>query len=390
MPTTALAPARPLAIGPLTLAAPVVLAPMAGITNTAFRRVCREYGAGLYVSEMITSRALVERTRESMRLITHHESETPRSVQLYGVDPGTVEQAVRMLRDEDRADHIDLNFGCPVPKVTRKGGGAALPWKLDLFREIVERAVRAAGPLPLTVKMRKGIDADHLTYLEAGRIAEGAGVASMALHARTAAEFYSGTADWSAITKLKETVTGVPVLGNGDIWSADDALRMMAETGCDGVVVGRGCLGKPWLFGDLAAAFGAGVAPEPPSLGQVADAFRRHAELLVDFFGDDADGGEHRGCRDIRKHVAWYFKGYGVGGATRAALAQVESLHQLDDLLGTLDGDQPYPGEAAEGQRGRAGSPKSPALPERWLDSRSLDADGRSEIAGAELDSSGG
>ncbi|HEV7623624.1 MAG TPA: tRNA dihydrouridine synthase DusB [Amnibacterium sp.] len=411
MPTTTLAPERPLAIGPLRLAAPVVLAPMAGITNTAFRRLCREYGAGLYVSEMITSRALVERTRESMRLITHHESETPRSVQLYGVDPGTVEQAVRMLRDEDRADHIDLNFGCPVPKVTRKGGGAALPWKLDLFREIVERAVRAAGPLPLTVKMRKGIDADHLTYLEAGRIAEGAGAASMALHARTAAEFYSGTADWSAITKLKETVTSVPVLGNGDIWSADDAVRMMAETGCDGVVVGRGCLGRPWLFGDLAAAFGAGSdRPHRPTLGEVAAAFRRHAELLVEFFGDEpvptrtaatslrdapepagaGPRGEHRGCRDIRKHVAWYFKGYGVGGTTRARLAQVESLQQLDDLLGTLDADQPYPGEPAEGQRGRAGSPKSPALPERWLDSRTLDADGRSSLAGAELDTSGG
>jgi len=311
-------------------------------------------------------------------------------VQLYGVDPATVEAAVTMLREEDRADHIDLNFGCPVPKVTRKGGGSALPWKIDLFRDIVERAVRAAGPLPLTIKMRKGIDADHLTYLEAGRIAEGAGVASIALHARTAAEFYSGHADWSAIARLKEAVTDVPVLGNGDIWSADDALRMMAETGCDGVVVGRGCLGKPWLFGDLAAAFGSGVAPEPPSLGQVADAFRRHAQLLVEFFGDDADGGEHRGCRDIRKHVAWYFKGYGVGGQLRAQLAQVESLEHLDRLLEQLDHDQPYPGEAAEGQRGRAGTPKSPALPDRWLESRTLDDVGRQHLAGAELDSSGG
>jgi nifR3 family TIM-barrel protein len=385
------APARPLTIGPLRLAAPVVLAPMAGITNTAYRRLCAEYGAGLYVSEMITSRALVERTRESMRLIRFHESEGTRSVQLYGVDPATVERAVTMLREEDRADHVDLNFGCPVPKVTRKGGGAALPWKLDLFREIVERAVRAAGPLPLTVKMRKGIDADHLTYLEAGRIAEGAGVSSIALHGRTAADFYSGHADWSAIAKLKETVTSVPVLGNGDIWSADDAVRMMAETGCDGVVVGRGCLGRPWLFGDLAAAFGAAEgAPAAPTLGQVAAAFRRHAELLVEFFGDDPDGGEHRGCRDIRKHVAWYFKGYGVGGATRARLAQVESLAEIDELLATLDADQPYPGEAAEGQRGRAGSPKSPALPERWLDSRALDETGREHLAGAELDSSGG
>src|SRR4051794_17178503 len=296
---------------------------MAGITNTAFRRLCREYGAGLYVSEMITSRALVERTPESMRLIRHHESETPRSIQLYGVDPKTVAEAVTMLVAEDRADHIDLNFGCPVPKVTRKGGGAALPWKLRLFRDIVEGAVKAAGDIPLTIKMRKGIDADHLTYLEAGRAAEGAGVASIALHARTAAEFYSGTADWSAIAKLKETVTSVPVLGNGDIWSAADALRMVAESGCDGVVVGRGCLGRPWLFGDLAAAFrgerpssGSGTGFIQPTLGEVAAAFKRHAELLVEFFDE-----ENRACRDIRKHVAWYFKGYAVGGELRAALA---------------------------------------------------------------------
>lgn len=379
-----LAPA--LSIGPLRLDVPVVLAPMAGITNTAFRRLCREYGAGLYVSEMITSRALVERTPESMRLIRHHESETPRSIQLYGVDPKTVAEAVTMLVAEDRADHIDLNFGCPVPKVTRKGGGAALPWKIDLFREIVEGAVKAAGPLPLTVKMRKGIDSDHLTYLEAGRVAEGAGVSAIALHARTAAEFYSGTADWSAIAKLKQTVTSVPVLGNGDIWSAADAVRMVDETGCDGVVVGRGCLGRPWLFGDLAAAFSGGHAKAEPTLGEVARCFRRHAELLVEFF----DGDENRACRDIRKHVAWYFKGYAVGGETRAALAQASSLAEIDELLGRLDADQPYPGADAEGQRGRAGTPKQPALPDRWLDSRELQETHRAELTEAELDTSGG
>ena len=279
--TLTLSPARTLRIGPIELDAPVVLAPMAGITNTAFRRLCREYGAGLYVSEMITSRALVERNATTMRLITHHESETPRSIQLYGVDPATVESAVRILVEEDRADHIDLNFGCPVPKVTRKGGGAALPWKLELFRDIVTRAARAAGDIPLTVKMRKGIDSDHLTFLDAGRIAEDAGVAAVALHARTAAEFYSGQADWSAIAALKQAVTSVPVLGNGDIWSAEDAVRMMDETGCDGVVVGRGCLGRPWLFGDLARALGgtgaAAPAPVDATLGFVARAFRRHA-----------------------------------------------------------------------------------------------------------------
>jgi nifR3 family TIM-barrel protein len=372
-------------IGPIALDVPVVLAPMAGITNTAFRRLCREYGAGLYVSEMITSRALVERTPESMRLIRHHESETTRSIQLYGVDPKTVAEAVTMLVAEDRADHIDLNFGCPVPKVTRKGGGAALPWKRDLFRDIVEGAVKAAGSVPLTIKMRKGIDSDHLTYLEAATAAEGAGVASIALHARTAAEFYSGTADWSAIARLKETITGAPILGNGDIWSAEDALRMVDETGCDGVVVGRGCLGRPWLFGDLAAAFRGETLKAQPSLGDVARAFKRHAELLTGFFEE-----EDRACRDIRKHVAWYFKGYAVGGELRASLATVRDLAQLDELLAQLDWEQPYPGADAEGQRGRAGTPKSPSLPQGWLDSRELQETHRAELNDAELSTSGG
>ncbi|MBN9214639.1 MAG: tRNA dihydrouridine synthase DusB [Microbacterium sp. SCN 70-200] len=384
--STAAAAVRPaLRIGRIELDAPVVLAPMAGITNAAFRRLCREYGTGLYVSEMITTRALVERNATTMRLITHHESESLRSIQLYGVDPATTEAAVRMLVEEDRADHIDLNFGCPVPKVTRKGGGAALPWKTGLFRDIVTRAARAAGDVPLTVKMRKGIDPDHLTFLDAGRIAEDAGAAAVALHARTAAEFYSGNADWDAIAQLKQAVTSIPVLGNGDIWSGEDAVRMMAQTGCDGVVVGRGCLGRPWLFGDLAAAFGApGIRPDA-TLGFVADAFCRHAALLVEFFED-----EGRGCRDIRKHVAWYFKGYPVGGDTRAALATASTLAEIDDLLATLDRDAPYPGAAAEGQRGRAGTPKRPALPDGWLATREMSGEASRTLADAELDTSGG
>lgn len=385
-----------LRIGPLTLDVPVVLAPMAGITNTAFRRLCREYGAGLYVSEMITTRALVERTPASMRLIKHHESETPRSIQLYGVDPVTVREAVRFLVDEDLADHIDLNFGCPVPKVTRKGGGSALPWKSDLFRAIVEQAVKAAGDIPLTVKMRKGIDEDHLTYLDAARAAEDAGVAAIALHGRTASEFYSGHADWSAIAKLKESITSVPVLGNGDIWSADDAIRMVRETGCDGVVVGRGCLGRPWLFGDLVAAFRAEAgeiswdeaerAIAKPPLGFVMQAMRRHTELLVEFF----DGEEDRACRDIRKHVAWYFKGYGVGGDLRRSLAAVESLEQMDEIFSTMDGSMPYPGQGAEGQRGRAGSPKRVVLPDGWLKSRTSEGVDYSELVEAERQGLGG
>lgn len=382
--TTSAAPS--LWIGSIRLETPVVLAPMAGITNTAFRRLCREYGAGLYVSEMITSRALVERTPESLRLIRHHESETPRSIQLYGVDPATIREAVTMLVAEDLADHIDMNFGCPVPKVTRKGGGAALPWKSELFRSIVAAAVNAAGTVPVTVKMRIGIDDEHQSYLDAGRAAEDAGVAAVALHARTAAEFYSGTANWDAIAKLKEHVSSIPVLGNGDIWSAADALAMVAQTGCDGVVVGRGCLGRPWLFAELAAAFRGEQLSQQPSLGEVASAFRRHAALLVEFF----DGDELRACRDIRKHVAWYFKGYAVGGETRAALAQSSSLAEIDTLLAALDLRQPYPGADAEGPRGRAGTPKTPALPEGWLASRELPDADRRELLAAELHHSGG
>lgn len=384
---------KPLQIGPIVLGAPVVLAPMAGITNTAFRRLCREYGAGLYVSEMITSRALVERTPESLRLIQHHESETPRSIQLYGVDPKTVGEAVKFLVDEDRADHIDLNFGCPVPKVTRKGGGSALPWKQDLFRDIVTSAVKNAGSVPVTVKMRKGIDDEHLTFLDAAKAAEGAGVAAIALHARTANQFYSGVADWAAITELKEAITSVPILGNGDIWSAQDAIDMVDQTGCDGVVVGRGCLGRPWLFGDLAAAFAARDAGFTfdearsirPSLGQVLSAMRRHTELLVDFFES-----EDRACRDIRKHVAWYFKGYSIGSDVRRSLAMVESLDAMDEIFATLDSSMPYPGIDAEGPRGRAGSPKKTALPDRWLESRSIAGADLGDLAEGERDDSGG
>lgn len=301
----------------------------------------------------------------------------------HGVDPKTVGAAVRMLVEEDRADHIDLNFGCPVPKVTRRGGGSALPWKIDLFTAIVQTAVKEAskGGLPLTIKMRKGIDEDHLTYLEAGRIARDSGVAAVALHGRTAAQFYSGQADWSAIARLREALPDIPVLGNGDIWSAEDAVRMVRETGVDGVVVGRGCQGRPWLFGDLQAAFEGSDQRHRPGLRQVAEGVYRHAELMVETFGND----EYKALREIRKHMAWYFKGYVVGGELRAKLATVPTLAVLRELLDQLDLDLPYPGVDSEGPRGRAGSPKRPALPKDWLDSRQLNAEQSADIAAAEL-----
>jgi nifR3 family TIM-barrel protein len=389
----------PLQIGHHVIESPVVLAPMAGITNRAFRRLCREYGnecsaagrasgrTSLYVSEMITSRALVERTPETMRLIEHDPEESPRSIQLYSVDPATARTAARMLASEDRADHIDLNFGCPVPKVTRKGGGSALPWKRDLFRSIVGAVVEEAGrfDVPVTVKMRTGIDDLHLTYLEAGLAAQEEGVHAVALHGRTACQAYSGSANWAAIKLLKETVTRVPVLGNGDIWSAEDALRMVAETGCDGVVVGRGCLGRPWLFTDLAAAFAGSSVRVQPTLGEVADTLRRHTAYLVDFYGD-----ESRACRDIRKHIAWYLKGFPAGSTLRQSLALVDSMAALDRLLAELEPQAPWPGEPAEGQRGRAGTARRVILPEGWLDSRELSATHAATVAEAELSVSGG
>jgi nifR3 family TIM-barrel protein len=371
---------------------PMVLAPMAGITNRSFRRLCREatvaaVGApvGLYVSEMVTSRALLERNDETMDLVTFAPDESPRSVQLYGVDPHVIAAAVRIVVDEDRADHVDLNFGCPVPKVTRKGGGSALPWKRDLFRSIVTKAVEAAdGRVPVSVKMRKGIDDDHLTYLDAGRAAADAGVAWVALHGRTASQMYAGTADWEAIARLKEHLPGTPVLGNGDIWTAADALRMMQQTGADGVVVGRGCLGRPWLFGQLAAAFAAQPVPADPGLADVLITLRRHAGLLV------ADYGEDKGCRDMRKHMAWYLKGFSVRQPIRQALGTVTSLAELDDLLGRIDADQEFNVEVGEGPRGRTSGNRPPTLPDGWLDSDRLDARSALVLAQAELSVSGG
>nr|WP_262849186.1 tRNA dihydrouridine synthase DusB [Mumia quercus] len=366
MPTTA--PVRPaLRLGDLEVATPVVLAPMAGVTNAAFRQLCAEQGAGLYVCEMITSRGIVEGDPISLRMLSFAEAETVRSVQLYGIDPVYIGQAVRILCEDHGVGHVDLNFGCPVPKITRKGGGAALPWKATLLGEILHEAVRAAAPygVPVTMKTRKGIDDDHLTYLDAGRIAQEAGCAAIALHGRTAAQHYSGRADWESIAALKQAVD-IPVLGNGDIWEASDALAMVEQTGADGVVVGRGCLGRPWLFRDLAAAFAGEPQTAMPTLGEVAAWMRRHAELLA------ADMGEERGCIEFRKHVAWYLKGFRAGGQMRHALATISSLADLDALLADLDHDEPYPVGELGKPRGRQGSPKRVALPDGWLASREV------------------
>jgi nifR3 family TIM-barrel protein len=359
----------PLHLGGLSVWPPVVLAPMAGVTNVAFRALCRRFGGGLYVSEMVGARGLLEGDARSQLKAAFGPDEQPRSIQLYGTDPSDTGAAVRLLVAGDEAvdrspvDHVDLNFGCPAPKVTRHGGGAALPWRTDLYAAIVAAAVTSAGAVPVTVKLRLGIDHDHPTYLEAGRIAEDLGVAAVALHARTAEQRYGPPAAWEHIARLADELS-VPVLGNGDIWEAADATRMLRQTGCAGVVVGRGCLGRPWLFGDLEAALAGRAVPEPPDLGAVAALLVEHARLLVDHLGADT------GLRELRKHTGWYLQGFPVGKPLRRALNQVDTLEELHLLLERVDRSLPFDEAVRRQPRGHTTTPKRVILPHGWLETR--------------------
>jgi nifR3 family TIM-barrel protein len=348
-------------IGPIELDPPVVLAPMAGVTNAAFRGLCRRFGDGLFVSEMVSARGLVERDQKSFGFVRWPANEARRSVQLYGVDPETVAGAVKIVIHELGADHVDLNFGCPVPKVTRKGGGAAIPAHPVLFGAIVGAAVRAAGDVPVTVKMRLGIDDDHITAFDAARRAEHEGVAAITLHARTAEQHYSGAARWDAIAALKEAIASVPVLGNGDIWHAADAVRMIRETGCDGVVIGRACLGRPWFFADLHAALTGQPVPAPPTLAAICDIVREHAALLV-----EADG-ERMGMLAMRKHVAWYLHDVSIGGELRRMLQASPSIDTLESALDLVAASGRLPDHPAR-PRGPSAGPRRVVLPDGWLD----------------------
>ena len=358
-----------------------LLAPMAGVTNPPFRRLCREFGGldGLYVAEMVTSRAVVERNPRAMRIVTFDDDESPKSAQVYGVDPATVGQAVAIITGETGADHIDLNFGCPVPKVTRKGGGGALPWKTNLFAAVVRAAVNnAPADIPVTVKIRIGIDDEHGTFRDAAQLAVAEGAAAITLHARTVAQRYSGTADWAKIAELKAMDLGVPIFGNGDVFSGEDALAMMSQTGCDGVAIGRGSLGRPWLFADIAAALTGSAYRVKPDLREISELITRHGELLAEYFGD-----ESRAAKDMRKHIAWYLRGFAIGGETRRQLMLIAHLSELREQLATLP-SQPFP-SAGEGPRGRMGGAKRPHLPDNWLNSREVDEKMLTELMGSEL-----
>jgi len=370
---------QPIPIGPMRVWPPVVLAPMAGVTNYPFRAICRAFGAGLYVSEMITARPLCEGNAKTLKLSDFGVDEEPRSLQLYGVDPFYIAEAVRRLVDAGRVDHIDMNFGCPVRKVTRRGGGAAIPVKPKLLANIVRAAVKNAGAVPVTIKFRIGIDDTLPTFLDAGRIGEAEGCAAVALHARTAAQGYAGAARWAAIARLKQLVTTIPVLGNGDIWEAHDALKMMRETGCDGVIVGRGCLGRPWLFRELAAVFRGEHPPDPPALGEVWDTMLAHAAALCEHMPEAA------AMRAFRKHINWYTLGFTLVGLERAALMQVADLEVLRGLGRRIDRDEPFPASSLRAVRGKGEAQAAVALPHGYLD----DLDDPTPPA-AEDDDSGG
>jgi nifR3 family TIM-barrel protein len=354
---------KPLKLGTREVFPPIVLAPMAGVTNPPFRSLCRAYGAGLYVSEMITARPLAMGQAKTDKLASFAPDEEIRSLQLYGVDPYYVGEAVKRLVGEGRVDHIDMNFGCPVRKVTRRGGGSAIPCKPKLLANIVRAAVSASEHVPVTIKFRMGVDDEHLTFMDSGRVGQEEGCAWVALHARTAAQLYDGLARWDAIAELKSHVTHIPVLGNGDVWEAHDALRMMRQTQCDGVVVGRGCLGRPWLFRDLVDVFSAREPQNPPTLGEITQIMLRHARALCDWLGEEP------AMRQFRKHATWYTKGFRGSARMRDTLMHVATLATLADVMGSMDPSEAFPATAMRIPRGKTSGTQKVALPDGYLDS---------------------
>ena len=365
-----------LRLGPLTVWPPVVLAPMAGVTNYPFRKLCRRFGAGLYVSEMITAKALVMDNRKTWHLASFGPDEDTRSLQLYGVEPESLGEATRRLVGSGYVDHIDLNFGCPVRKVTSKGGGSAIPLKPRLLRRLVRAVVSNAGDIPVTMKFRTGIDERYLTYRDAGRVGEEEGCDAVGLHARTAAQLYDGEARWEAIADLKSRVN-IPVLGNGDIWEGQDALRMMRQTGCDGVIVGRGCLGRPWLFRDLADLFDGREPQDPPDYGEVMDTLIEHAALVCDWFG------ETRGIIMMRKFMTWYTKSFPGGAALRERFVRVKTLDQLRELSNTVDRNVPFPPAGMRARRGKRSGTQTVHLPYGYLENLDDDTPPRAEAEDA-------
>ena len=317
---------KKLKIGNVELKNPYILAPMAGVTDLPFRLLCKEQGAGLLCMEMISAKAIQYNNRNTKALLEIHPEEEPVSLQLFGSDPEVISEIAKRIEELPFAI-LDINMGCPVPKIVRNGEGSALMNQPKLVHEIVSKTVKAIQK-PVTVKIRKGFNDESINAVEIAKIIEDAGAAAVAVHGRTREQYYSGKADWDIIRQVKEAVS-IPVIGNGDVVSGESALAMMHETGCDGVMIGRGAQGNPWIFSELVEYEKTGVMPARPSNEELKEMMLRHARLQIEFKG------EYLGIREMRKHVAWYTKGMKGSAKLRDAINLVESYEELEELLFT-------------------------------------------------------
>lgn len=315
-----------LQIGNVTLKNNLILGPMAGVTDLPFRLLCAEQGAGLLCMEMVSAKAILYNNKNTKAMLEIDEREHPVSLQLFGSDPQIMGDIAKRLEDESVPfDILDINMGCPVPKVVNNGEGSALMKQPLLAGRIIEAMAKATSR-PVTVKIRKGFDDIHVNAPELAHIAQESGAAAVAVHGRTREQYYSGKADWSVIRKVKETVT-IPVIGNGDILTAADALRMRKETGCDGFMIARGAQGNPWIFKQILHEWETGESLEKPSPEEMAEMMLRHARMQIELKG------EYVGIREMRKHAAWYTGGYRRASHLRRALSEVESYEQLEELM---------------------------------------------------------